>query len=105
MGNRVLFQVVSPDRRKFSPVIYGHWSGGEAPDVIERLTERMIGRSDDISYVAARLVQELIGDDEGNLSFGLSNADSVLRKVHSQGDAGIYLIIADPDGLEFEHID
>lgn len=40
MGDRLLMQVKGP-ADEFSPVIYCHWSGSEAPRICEELRERM----------------------------------------------------------------
>jgi len=93
MGDRVLFQVISSQHpKKFSPVVYGHWSGQSAPQIVRALAERMKGREGDIAYAAARLVQICTGDDAGNLSFGIWNADSMLTEADSHGDGGVVLI-------------
>ena len=42
MGDRVLFQVVL--NNEFSPVIYGHWLGYQANNIIQALENRMQGR-------------------------------------------------------------
>lgn len=102
MGNRVLFQVVSPDRSEFSPVVYGHWSGSDAGSVCKRLWQRMQTRPGDVWYTSARLVQELIDGDKTALGFGMWNADAVLTEADSHGDAGVVLVIAGPTGLTFE---
>ena len=58
MGDRVLFQVVSRYQPEaFGPVVYCHWSGGRAPQIVKALAERMVERPNDISYATARLVQ------------------------------------------------
>ncbi len=93
MGDRVLFQVVS--KRKFSPVVYAHNDGHKALDVVARLRERMADRDDDVDYAAARLVQELTGDDKYNTGYGIWNADARLTKDDTHGDAGVILIHAD----------
>jgi hypothetical protein len=102
MGDRVLFQVVKG--KEFSPVVYGHWSGSKAPAVVARLAKRMKGREGDVEYTAARLVQELVGDAEGALSFGMWNAKAVLTAEDSHGDAGVVLIHAEPGGLRAEYL-
>lgn len=102
MGDRVLFQVVSVDRQQYSPVLYCHWSGSEVNTILERLAKRMKGRSDDVEYVAARLVQEAINGDEGQLSFGIRNAQGILTAADSHGDAGVVLMIADPQGIRIQ---
>lgn len=100
MGDRVLFQVHKGD--EISPVIYGHWSGVNAPIVCKRLRERMRGRSGDVSYTAARLVQELIGEASGNLNYGIWNRDELLTEEDSHGDAGIVLVDCSGEELKFE---
>lgn len=90
MGDRVLFQVKSGD--EFSPVAYGHWSGSSAPEICKRLQARMEGRSGDVPYAFARLVQEMIGDAGGNTSFGCWNATALLTAKESHGDAGGIII-------------
>lgn len=93
MGDRVLFQVISKSNpSQFSPVIYCHWSGSYAPQIVRALAERMKGREGDIEYAAARLVQICTEGDEGNLGFGIWNADSVLTEADSHGDGGVVLI-------------
>lgn len=93
MGDRVLFQIVAKNRpNQFGPVVYCHWSGSLAPEIVRALAKRMEGRSDDMSYATARLVQECVGDDGGNLSFGVWNADKKLTAEDSHGDAGVVLI-------------
>jgi hypothetical protein len=102
MGDRILYQVVCPIKQEFSPVIYAHWSGNNAGSVCKRLWQRMQTRPGDVEYTAARLIQELIDGDSGNTGFGIWNADRVLTKEDSHGDAGIILVIAGPTGLTFE---
>jgi len=99
MGDRVLFQVVSG--KNVSPVVYGHWSGYSAGDVCKRLKERMKGRSGDVEYTAARLVQELIGNEEGNTGWGIWNQTRVLSAGDSHGDAGIVIIDCSGPELSF----
>jgi len=100
MGERVLFQVVKNDQ--FSPVVYCHWSGDEARDICERLMIRMGCRSSDLQYTAARLVQECINNDKGNLSFGIWNADRVLTEEDAHGDGGVILIDVSDGLMEFK---
>lgn len=106
MGDRVLFQVYKKANGKaeeISPVIYGHWAGSDAPAIVEALQKRMKGREGDVSYTAARLLQELIGDDDGHLSFGLWNSPKLMKESH--GDAGIVRIECTPEGLRFDCLD
>ena len=105
MGDRVLFQVVSsqqPD--KFGPVVYCHWSGERAPEIVKALAERMVDRTGDISYATARLVQECIAGDDGALSFGVWNATHRLTATDSHGDAGVILIDC-ADGFKCQCLD
>ena len=92
MGDRVLFQVVN-DSRGFGPVVYAHWAGSRAPDIVRKLAARMGQRPGDVEYASARLVQECTaGDPDGALSFGVSNAKRRLTADDSHGDAGVVLI-------------
>jgi hypothetical protein len=97
MGDRVLIQCHSSKTGEFGPVIYGHWCGDRAADAVKRLRERMKTRGGDLAYSSARMVQELIGDNEGPLSFGVWNAKALLIRTDSHGDAGIILIDVDTD--------
>jgi hypothetical protein len=100
MGDRVLFQVVRGSA-EFGPVVYCHWSGERAPEIVRKLAERMEDRAGDLDYATARLLQECIaGNDGGNLSFGVSNAPARLTSEDSHGDAGVVLI--DCDGFTCE---
>lgn len=90
MGERVLFQVVRGE--DFSPVIYCHWAGDQVRQICTRLRDRMGDRCGDLHYTAARLVQECIDGNEGNLSFGIWNATSILTAADSHGDGGVVLI-------------
>lgn len=93
MGDRVLFQVVSKaNPSQFSPVIYCHWSGSYAPQIVRALAERMKSREGDIEYAAARLVQICTEGDEGNLGFGIWNVNHKLSYADSHGDGGVVLI-------------
>jgi hypothetical protein len=97
MGDRVLMQVVTD--YGFGPVLYCHYNGNEAPEICNRLAERM--RTSTIAnyldYSSARLVQEAINNDNGSLSFCLWNAAARLTAKDSHGDAGVILIHADKD--------
>jgi len=90
MGDRVVLQCYDGD--EVGPAVYGHWSGVDALDAVERLRQRMATRGGDLNYWSARLVQELINGDKGNLGFGVWNADKRLTKADSHGDAGVILI-------------
>ncbi|HEX9052337.1 MAG TPA: hypothetical protein VF841_17550 [Anaeromyxobacter sp.] len=76
-----------------SPVAYGHWHGGAMPATVARLRERMKSRPGDVDYTFARLVQEMTSaDPDGNLSYGVWNANHVLTAADSHGDAGVVVI-------------
>ena len=46
MGDRVLFQVVSRHQPEaFGPVVYCHWSGEGAPQIVRRLAARIDRKS------------------------------------------------------------
>lgn len=90
MGDRVLFQVVGED--EFSPVIYAHWSGSNTPEVCRKVKLRMKDRPNDVQYTAARIVQILTGDDNSSTGFGIWNAEKILTKDESNGDAGVVLV-------------
>jgi hypothetical protein len=107
MGDRVLIQVVGPKipgerKREVSPVAYGHWCGSRVPDILERLRARMLTRGADVPYTFARLIQEMIAGDDGNLSFGAWNQSQPLTEKDSPGDAGCVLIHVGPEGMRFE---
>ena len=90
MGDRVLFQIVGGN--EVSPVVYCHWAGWRAPGIVRALKARMVGRPGDVSYTAARLVQECVQVTEGDAGFGLWNAPERLTAEDSHGDAGVVLI-------------
>ena len=107
MGDRVLFQVVGPkppkgEKRRISPVVYGHWAGDRAPEIFRNLKARMESRGADVEYTAARLVQEVTNGDTGNLSCGMWNAPKKLTEKDSHGDAGCVVISWDDKGMTFE---
>lgn len=104
MGDRVLFQVVrKSDTEDFGPVVYCHWSGERAPEIVKALAERMMDRTGDVSYATARLVQECVGTSDGALGFGVWNANARLTDKDSHGDAGVVLIDCG-DGFKCECI-
>lgn len=94
MGDRVLFQMTR--KAEHGPVVYGHWSGSAAREIVTKLKDRMASRRGDVSYATARLVQEVCETvSDKALSVGVWNADEVLVEKDSHGDAGIVLIDAD----------
>lgn len=97
MGDRVLIQCFSSKTGKVGPVIYGHWSGYDSSEAVRRLAKRMKGRDGDVPYSSARMVQELVGTDNGNTGFGIWNEEKKLEEKSSHGDAGIILIDVDND--------
>ena len=100
MGDRVLFQVVRGE--DFSPVVYCHWAGDQVRQICARLRERMEDRCGDLHYTAARLVQDCIDGNEGNLSFGIWNATSILTAADSHGDGGVVLIDVSGPQMRFK---
>lgn len=90
MGDRVLIQLTSG--AECSPVLYCHWSGEDALELIDALKQRMATRPNDLPYSFARLVQIALGDDNGNLSFGVWNSKKKLTAKDSYGDAGVVLV-------------
>ena len=99
MGDRVLFQIVR-GHAEFGPVVYCHWAGYRAPEIVRKLASRMKSRTGDMDYATARLVQECTANGDGPLSFGVSNAAARLTAEDSHGDAGVVLI--DCDGFTCE---
>lgn len=90
MGDRVLIQVVNGTAT--SPVCYGHWFGGEAPQYIRELAELMKGRDGDVEYTFARLVGVCASHTGGNTGLGCWNQTTKLTPNDSHGDAGCYVI-------------
>lgn len=95
MGDRVLIQCFSSKSGDVGPVIYGHWSGYNSPDAVRRLAERMKDRQGDVPYSSARMVQELVGDNDDSTGFGIWNEEKKLTESGSHGDAGVILIDVD----------
>lgn len=91
MGERALIQLIDKERN-CSPTLYLHWGGGEVGSILSRLQKRMDGRRNDIEYGFARLVQEAINGDDGNLSFGVSNQSTIISDAYSPGDAGAFVV-------------
>lgn len=90
MGERA--QIYFTDGRKIGPGIYLHWNG---PDVAELLLEtknHMKGREGDLDYTTARFIGICHEAIPGNLSLGVSNAQSDGWWNHSPGDAGAFLV-------------
>lgn len=93
MGDRVLFQVVNG--KEIGPVVYAHWSGSKAKEIVFKLASRMANRLGDVSYTSARLVQEVCESvSDKSHSVGVWSAKSKLKAADSHGDAGIVLIDA-----------
>lgn len=95
MGDRVLMQCYSSKSGETGPVVYCHWNGSEAGVIVRRLAKRMESRGADLHYASARLVQDAINGDEGNVSFGVWNRADLLTEGDSHGDAGVILIDVD----------
>lgn len=93
MGDRVLMQCFSSETGKAGPVLYLHDMGHKADAIARRLAARMTGRSGDVAYSSARLVQEgLVGNESGCLGIGVMAGGTLLTAADSHGDAGIVLI-------------
>ena len=102
MGDRVLFQVVRKGTEDFGPVVYGHWSGSDAPRIVSALADRMAARPGDVEYATARLVQECVAlYPDGNTGFGVWSATARLTEENTHGDAGVVLIDC-ADGFKCE---
>ena len=97
MGDRVVIQFKTAGG-EVSPVIYGHSTGETAPAAIARLYDRMRDRPEDLSYIAARCLQELGMTDERSTSFGIWNAPphGELDPGDSHGDAGCFVVTVGP---------
>ena len=103
MGDRVIMQIVQRNRLTgdtFGPMVYGHWAGHSAPDIVEALAAKMHDRLSDVAYQSARLVQMILDDggssmQRDNGGIGLYNATAVATEADSPGDAGVVLIDAD----------
>jgi hypothetical protein len=100
MGDRA--HVIFFDAYSISPTIYLHWHGGDVPDWLKDLRERMTGRFCDASYAAARFVGICHERIPGNLSLGVLSNDFTKDDFRnhpvmvnaSPGDAGIIIVDA-----------
>lgn len=100
MGDRALYQVVAG--KHFSPVIYTHWSGADAPRICKRIKEQMKSRPRDLEYTAARLLQCVIPNaNNSSTGFGLWNATAILTREDTHYDAGIILVDVSKDEMTF----
>jgi hypothetical protein len=91
MGDRALIQLTNASK-EFSPVLYLHWDGSRVGEIIYNTQERMRGRTGDLEYSFARLVQQAMGDCDGNTSVGVWNADKLLTAKDGHGDAGCFVV-------------
>lgn len=93
MGDRVIMQVVD-NEDNFGPILYGHWIGGDAKEILKAIKCRMASRVGDLEYTTARLVQEMIrfSGENDNTGIGIWNADRIQNVVDSHGDAGVILL-------------
>jgi len=90
MGDRALIQLVRSGG--YSP------KGSDAENIIKRTKLRMGGRSTDIEYAFARLVQIAIDGDTGNANFGVINTSGVMQgEEDSPGDNGCFVVDLDAD--------
>lgn len=95
MGDRVLMQCHNSKTGEFGPVIYCHWAGRRVPVIVRALVARVRGKTNDLPYVSARLLQEAIDITPGNVGatgFGIENAEFLLIKEDNPDDAGVVLI-------------
>jgi len=95
MGDRVLLQCWNSGTGKFGPVVYGHWLGEQAPQIVAALRARMeLARPGDLDYNSARLVQTAcaLTAAGSTTGVGLWNTDHLLTAADSHGDAGCVLI-------------
>lgn len=103
MGDRVLIQLRT--REEVSPILYLHWGGSCAAEIIHRAEKRMKSRGCDLHYAFARLVGAAHDVTPGNLSVGVWNAPTSnnvpqeLTDEESHGDAGC--IVVDITGQEW----
>lgn len=99
MGDRVLMQVYSAAQAAHGPVVYCHWLGDRAPQIMQAVIRRMQGRKD-VDYTTARLVQECClaqrdATADAYLGIGCWNAPALLTAADSHGDAGCVLLNVD----------
>lgn len=91
MGDRALIQLTNKNG-DVSPVLYLHWSGSGVADILARTHQQMAGRTNDVEYTFARLVQQAINGDTGSTAFGVWNQPFVLVPDDSHGDAGCFVV-------------
>ena len=95
MGDRVVITFTDDDE-SFSPAVYMHWNGQEAPDMIRAAQPVM--RREDSSYSAARFCGECHKAVRGVTGLGLvdapvgSEAFPIDWNSYSHGDAGVYVV-------------
>lgn len=92
MGNRALIQF--KNGQEYSPVIYSHWNGYDIPAILEQLKIQMRNRSDDLSYVTARMIGRLAvrAGIEADSGIGVWNTDRLLIDSDSHSDAGVFIV-------------
>ncbi len=90
MGDRVRMQCFSGD--DFGAIVYCHWAGAAAPEIVKAMAERMKNRPGDLDYATARLAQAAMGNDSYDTGYGITNATHLLTADDSHGDAGVILI-------------
>lgn len=95
MSSPVFFQVISVERNLFSPIIYGHWAEEYKEKIIAGLKQRMRDRHGDVSYTAARLVQELCNREDlkdKDYGVGIRNAEKVWTEEEVKQSPGTPLV-------------
>ena len=90
MGDRALLQVENA-AGDVSPVLYLHWTGNNAMDIIQRIHDRMSGRRNDLDYTFARLVQQATENNTRNTGIGVWNQITRLTAEDSHGDNGCFI--------------
>ena len=94
MGDRVLI-TFTQDGENYSPAVYMHWSGSEAPDMIRAAA--LVMRKGDESYSAARFCGEChkaLGMKHGPVGLGILPGPQPNEnwEEYSHGDAGVYVV-------------
>ncbi|MEL6679466.1 MAG: hypothetical protein AAFQ51_12225 [Pseudomonadota bacterium] len=101
MGDRAF--IVFYNATDVSPTVYFHWNGHDVPEWLEELKQVMSGREGDLSYAAARFVGVANSHIDGNLSLGIWNTSTEIKRAilndndellreYSHGDAGVILV-------------
>lgn len=90
MGDRALVQFVTNEDH--SPVVYLHNHGAQVEEFIKEVAELMQERMGDVSYICARFIGVCHSHIEPPYSLGTWNANGVITKEDSHGDAGVFIV-------------